>query len=316
MNRSFAPLLRCHPDLDEVIEFDRGRLGRLGRSAAASAAFLRFARDLRRRRFDLAIDLQGLFRSGVFTWVTRAAVRVGFADARELAWVFYTHRIPPADGDLHAVDRNYAVSALFGFHQVPKVSDLALTDDERCAARRLLSEAGLSTEESFVAILPGARGETKRWLPDRFADVVGRLADRGLRSVLMGGPGERELCGQIASSCRSAPANLAGLTGLRELAALIEQACAVLCHDSGPMHIAAVLGRPMVSIVGPTNPRRTGPYERLDTVMRLELPCSPCYFRRLAQCTQGHECMRGISAADVADRLVDLLEPAAVNADS
>jgi lipopolysaccharide heptosyltransferase I len=316
VGRPFAPLIAGHPALDEIIEFDRSRFGRVWRSVSVTADFRRFTRGLRERRFDLAIDLQGLFRSGYLAWATRAPVRIGFAEARELAWLFYTHRIPRSQRDVHAVDRNCLVGDMLGFELGTRAIDLVVTEAERAEARVLLAEAGLAPGEPFVAITPGARWETKRWFPERFADVIDQLAvNPGLRSVLLGGRDELAPSARIQELCRFSPVSLTGVTTLRQLVAVLAEAAVVLCHDSGPMHMASALGRPMVSLVGPTNPCRTGPYERMDTVMRVKLPCAPCYFRQLAQCKHGHACMTQITADGVVTRVREALEPVSAKAD-
>ena len=108
---AFAPLIEGHPDIHEVVRFDRQRFGRMVVSPSALVGFHRFRKDLRRRNYDLVIDLQGLFRSGFLSWSTGAKVRIGFAQAREGAKWFYTDLIGPSPHDTHAVDRNYSRSA-------------------------------------------------------------------------------------------------------------------------------------------------------------------------------------------------------------
>ncbi len=316
ISRSFAPIIARHPELDELIVFDRNQFARLGRSPGATRAFFTFVRALRRRRFDLVVDLQGLFRSGFFARATGAPVRLGLREARELAWLAYTHRIPRGGPDVHAVERNYAVARWLGFEDVPVTMNLAISPAERADARTLLADAGVPAGRPFVAILPGARWETKRWLPQRFAALVEWVAsESGVEAVLMGGPDERDACTQIMALATGWAANLAGQTSLRQLAAVIAEAAVVVCHDSGPMHIAAALQRPMVAISGPTNPSRTGPYRQVDAVLRRDLPCSPCYLRRLSQCPHAHECMQGIEADAVISRVARTLEASAASTD-
>ena len=309
VNSAFADLLRDHPQLDEVIPFDRRRYGLLGRSGGATSEFISFIRRLRSRKFDLVIDLQGLFRSGFLSLACGAAVRVGFDDARELAWVFYSHCVPVGNVNTHAVDRYYRLSEVFGFDKVPPTFELAVTDQERDAVRRMLAEAGQADKAEFAAVLPGTRWETKVWPAERFSLVVDRLFQgRGIRSVLIGSEAEVAVCGRIADGCRSNPINLAGKTRLRDTVALIDLATVVLSHDSAPMHLASALGRPLVAVFGPTNPDRTGPYGRRDGVVQLSLPCQPCYYRKLSQCRYDHRCMKELSVDAVAGRLVDQLE--------
>ncbi|RJP37249.1 MAG: lipopolysaccharide heptosyltransferase II [Phycisphaerales bacterium] len=302
----FDALIRDHPALDEVIPFDRRVYGRMLSSPAAVRRFIGFLAALRRGRFDLVIDLQGLFRSGFLARATAAPVRIGFAEAREFAHVFYTHRIPRRPADTHAVDRNYAVADLLGFASVPITFDLALTQSETTAAFRRLAECAPG-DGPLIAILPGARWETKRWPADRFAETIRAIRERRLgRCLLLGSPDERDLCDRIAAASADDAepvANLAGRTSLREMTAIIGLCNLVLCHDSAPLHIAVALRRPVVCITGPTNPSRTGPFRRPESVCRIELDCSPCYYRRLRQCPHAHRCMVDLSVDHVLERV-------------
>jgi lipopolysaccharide heptosyltransferase I len=305
---AFAPLIEQHPDLSSIIAFDRKRYGRMLTHPSALRGFLAFSADLRQRKYDLVIDLQGLFRSGFLARMTGAAVRIGFAQAREFAWVFYTHRLRPGDGSIHAVDRNYSVAQMLGFGEVPKVFDLAITDPERQRAREILAGVDVSPGGAFAAILPGARWDTKRWLPERFAEVADDLAERGVRVVLLASRDEAGTCQEVARACSHAPANLAGATTLRELVAILEQAAVVICHDSAPMHIAAALGRPTVCILGPTDPKRTGPHGARATVLQADWPCVPCLLRSLSRCRFEHRCMTSIQAQQVRDEALAFLD--------
>ncbi len=258
--------------------------------------FLRFVRALRARRYELVIDLQGLIRTGFLAWASGAGVRIGFADAREGAWVFYNHRIKGVAGETHAVDRNWGAAGLLGFSDEPMAFPLMIDAGARDEARALLREIGVEAGAALAAIVPGARWETKVWLPERFAETIDRLqADGGVRCVLVGGPEEAGLCKQIAELCQSRVGNLAGRTTLQQMAAVLERADVVLCHDSAPMHIATALGRPLVCLIGPTNPMRTGPYRRPEDVLRVPLACSPCYLRKLSKCAHEHRCMTELS---------------------
>ncbi len=297
---AFAPLLEGHPDVTELVRFDRRRYGKMLRNPAAGLEFASFVQRLRARNYDLVIDLQGLFRSGFLALASGAAVRIGFAAARELAWVFYTHRLPPTPTDTHAVDRNYAVADLLGFAEVPITFHLAVTDEERRQAERVIKAAGHDPAVEFAAVLPGARWETKRWPEHRFAEVIDALrAGHELPTILLAGRDEAEVCSRVQAACTGGPVNLAGRTNLRELVAVLEKAALVICHDSAPMHLAAALGRPTVCILGPTNPARTGPYGSRVAVVQEDWPCVPCYLRRLCQCQHEHRCMASLESARV-----------------
>ncbi len=293
----FAPLLEDHPQLDELIEFDRRRFGRLWRSPATARAFYRFIQSLRNNHYDLVIDLQGLFRTAFFAWASGTTTRIGFGDAREGAPMFYTHRLPGGSGDIHAVDRNLQVRDILGLPHEEAVFTLAIRESDRVLAARLLAPLGQPALHRIVAFVPGARWPTKRWSPKRFAETIDRMADSDnhCRCVLLGGSDEAALGRDIAARCQSRPLDLTGKTNLRELMALIERADLVVCQDSAAAHLAAALHRPLVCITGPTNPHRTGPYGRMEDVIRLDLDCSPCYLRRLSQCPHDHRCMTELS---------------------
>lgn len=270
VNRAFASILEGHPQVDQVITFDRRRFGAGWWNPAAALGLRKFLRDLSNSKFDLAIDLQGLFRSGWMTRHTRAPVRVGFSNAREWAHLFYTHRVSPPPASQHAVDRYLRVCQFLGCDG-PIEFNFHVTEADRCSVAQMLPR-----DVRYAVLLPGTNWPTKRWPVENFAAAVGPLKERyGLATVVAGGDDVRSLAGQIPGAI-----DLTGRTNLRELVALLEGASLVIANDSGPMHIAAALGRPLVTLFGPTNPDRTGPYQRMDTVLRLDLPCSPCYSRR------------------------------------
>lgn len=295
VGKSFAPLLEGHPLLDEAISFDRRHYGRMLRNWQAAADFVRFLRALRRRRFDLVVDLQGLIRSGFLSWASGARSRVGFAAAREFGWAFYSRRVSVEPGVSHAVEKNLCVARALGLSVASPAFPLGLRPEELDAARELLSRAAGRPLDAFVAVLPGARWETKRWPPRRFGELLGRLRAAGYPPcVLLGGPEDQPLSSSICGACPADVIDLIGRTSLRQLSALLAQANLVICHDSGPMHLAAALGRPLVAIFGPTDARRTGPYCRTARVVSLPLACSPCRRRRCP--LQHHNCMQQLSA--------------------
>ena len=307
----FVELIDPHPALDEVIPFDRKRFGRLGRSWRVTVEFVRFIASLRRRRFDLVVDLQGLFRSGFFARACGAGVRIGPSKGREAAWIFYTHRFPVATLESHSLTRMWAASELLGFGDAPMTFRLPITDDDRSCAMQLLTDAGIDMDRGYAVVCPEARWPTKVWPADRFGAVIDRLAEaRALPAVLVGSASAGEICRAVAAAAASGPINLAGKTTLRQAAALIERARLVLTHDSGPMHMADALGRPLVALIGPTNPVRTGPYSQPDAVIRADLPCMPCYIKRLDRCPQNHACMKDLNVDDVADAAMAALDNA------
>lgn len=281
-----AGLLDGHPQLDEIILFERHRYAKLWRDPQALKELFQLTRQLRKRRFDLVVDLQGLFRSGWLTYQTRAPIRVGFANAREFAWLGYTHRVAVETMEQHALERYLSVTDLLGCEREPVEFVFATDAKDRAVAANLTR--GM---ERFALLFPGTNWPTKRWPAAHFAAMVEPLWQRfGLRSIVGGSPAEAQLASQIRGAT-----NLAGKTNLRQLTALIERADLVISNDSGPMHIAAALGRPLVSLFGPTSPTRTGPYQREESVVRLDIACSPCYARRCIH----HSCLRWLSVQAV-----------------
>lgn len=299
-----AGLLEGHPAVDEVIRFDRRLYGGVGRVWGATAAFARFLGELAGRRFDVVLDLQGLFRSAFLAWASGAPVRVGLAGVREVAAVLYTHRAA-VRGVCHAVERNLAVCRLLGVPVERVDFDLGLSAAERGAAEALRREAGIAGR-AYAVLAPGARWETKRWPEEAFAAAGRRLGERfGAEIVVVGAPEEAGLCERVARGCGGV--SVAGRASLRESAALMADALVVVSNDSGTKDVAAAAGAPVVSVFGPTDERRVGPRGERVRVVRRELACAPCYLRRLVQCPHDHACLRGLSPEVVVEAVEALV---------
>jgi lipopolysaccharide heptosyltransferase I len=269
INDNFADLLRGHPAIDAVLPFDRRHFAGAFFNPVATVALARFSEQLAQEKFDLVLDLQGLFRSGWLALRSGAAVRIGPSDAREMAALFYTDVYPSNRMRQHAVDRYLAAARLLGC-QGPVIFDLNCDQHDRAAVRTMLG--GI---EKYAVLMPGTNWETKRWPARRFAALVAPLQEKlGLESVVIGAADAAPLAQQIPSAL-----NLVGKTTLRQLVALLRNAQLVIANDSGPMHIAAALGRPLIALHGSTDPQLTGPWHRPDSVLRLDLPCAPCFSR-------------------------------------
>ena len=290
-------LLEGHPQIDELIPFDRNLLGHSWKSFAAASEALRYFRSLRDHKFDLVIDLQGLFRSGLLTWATRAPIRVGSTNAREFGGYFCTHLAPVHTWWQHAIERYLTVAEFLGLGREP-VEFVFATDD---ADRQFVNDL-LPKETPFAVLLPATNWKTKQWPVENFAALVEPLRQRfGLESILAGGPDAAALSPSIPGAI-----NLAGKTTLRQLTALLERADLVIANDTGPMHIAAALGRPLVTMFGPTSPIQTGPYGRMDSVVRMDISCSPCFSR---ECSH-RSCLRWLGIEPVLDLAAQQLRPA------
>jgi lipopolysaccharide heptosyltransferase I len=276
VNRGYEPLLRGHPDLDDTLPFDRGAArGGWGR---ALGYYRRFLSEMRQRQFDLIIDLQGLLRSGLMAVASGAERRVGLSSAREGAPWFYTDVVPVADYDaLHAVDRYWLVAEALGAGDLPKRFSVPVPDDARCWADEALQEC----PRPWVVVGPGSRWRTKRWPPDYFA-VLARQAQQhfGGTVLFVGGGEETDLAEAIRSRLRGPTCDLTGRTTLPQLAALLERADVVVANDTGPLHLAAALGRPVVAPYTCTSIRLTGPYGAFHGAVETTVWCQGSLLKR------------------------------------
>ncbi len=323
-----AELLRHNPAITNLIEFEREAWSMPWR-LTPFASYARLAAKLRAASYDLVIDMHGQFRTAALTLATGAPARVGFdrprarvwdasprkfpaqarkhawQGAREGSWLAYTHHIPVPTLDLHAVDRYLNVGQILGLDHEPADFSFPIPQSAVSRVDALLAEHGAVRAE-IVIMAPGTIWQTKHWATERFAQVAAHFLSKGLAVILIGSRRERVVCEEVAALAPGV-LDLAGMTSLTELAALIRRSAISITNDSGPMHLAVALDRPVVSIFGPTDPLWIGPYKRADAVLHAELECSPCYLRKLKHCHHGHACMRSVSAPAVIERAERIL---------
>ena len=300
-------LIRGHRDIDRIFVSRRNswprRLSRPATAAAAILDILRFLRDLRRTRYDVAIDLQGLLKSGLWLAAARADRKIGLSGAREGALLFTNETPVPIDYNRHAIDRYLQVADVLGCRPVPweGAVPVSTSDEEKVAA--ILEQEGID-RRPIVAINPMARWESKLWIPERFAALADRLAlHHGCRIVFTGSRDDRPALEVIGRRMVAPALNLAGRTTLKELSALLSRASVLVCTDTGPMHIANTMKCPVVALFGPTAPWRTGPYGGGNRVVRAAVPCAPCFKKSCDDC----RCMREIGVDEVAEAVLALL---------
>ena len=326
-----AQIVRGHPALSNILLFARRDFAQNGRRLGAVASVLRLIGEIRAAHYDVAIDLHGQLRSALFAVASEAPVRIGFdrpirrsasifqgrqlkniprrgwAGAREGAWLAYTHRIPIPTLEVHAVDRYLWLGNLLGFDNDPPVFNLpAIPEAEARISSHLAAHA--SPGRPLAILVPGTMWETKHWTPEGFAGVARRLAETGFAPIFIGTKSERALNASIRAQAPGST-DFTGQTSLADVVALIRRAALVVTNDSGATHIAAALGKPAITIFGPTNPVQVGPYGQPGSVVRLNLPCSPCNYRRLSQCPFGHACMRDLTVEMVMERIREILSP-------
>ena len=279
--KGFEGLLDGHPMIDRLWVINKDTWKKIKNVKGTISELKTLSQDLKKEKYDLVIDLQGLLRSGMITAATGARLRIGFKEAREGSRFFYTHKIEGGK-DIHAVDRYLKIAAFLGCDS----TDISFPFPP--------SEVPSSfhVNKDYAVIVPGARWKTKRWPEEEFGQLTARLP---LQSVIVGSAADKYISGLIVSLSQGKALSLAGKTSLKELIGIMRDAKFVVSNDSGPMHIAAALGIPVFAIFGPTDPARTGPYGTTHTIIKSDAPCAPC-FRRT--CDDG-QCLKSVSADKV-----------------
>jgi len=298
VNRPFQEVIRDHPDLDELIVHDL----RFGRSGMASAVNL-FGR-LSSGRFDLTIDLQGLFRSALMTAATQAPFRVGMADAREGARWFYTDVVDAPRLSLHAVERVRRVAQAFGACLAEPRFRVPVGEGDRCWARATLAGAA----SPRIVLNLGARWPTKRWPPEHYAEIGRRAcAEFGASLIAVGSAVDRPLVDALLRlSARGSVLDLCGKTGLLQLAALAVESDLMISNDTGPLHLAAAAGARVLGIYTCTDRSLTGPYGPRVSTVRSGIWCAASLRKKCARL----DCMSELTPARVWPVVKALLESA------
>ncbi len=298
-NPMVAELLSPHPWVDDILLYDRK-----GRHKGVAGRW-RLASELRAHGFDLAVLLPDSFDSALITWLARIPRRLGNrSDGRGL---LLTHGFPLAmqpKGE-HQSANYLAMLHHFGITGERPRQMLVTTSSEDKAISERLAACGIAVSDFVLGINPGATyGSAKRWYPERFAAVARELETVwGARIVITGGPGEAAIAADIERELAGNCANLAGKTSVRELMALVRRCNFFITNDSGPMHLAAAFGVPLVAIFGPTDHATTYPLTDRAVIIRKETDCAPCMKR---ECPTDHRCMTAVTAGDVLAAAVEL----------
>jgi len=300
-------VIEGHPALSRMIVSRRKLWERLMFKSASGFSsvlreLIRFLKEVRSVDYDLVVDLQGLLRSGIITGLSRGKRKVGMEGAREGGWLFFSEPPVPVDYSGHAIDRYLQVAQYLGCNSASWKGEVPVFLPDEAQVDMLLE--GIEGRNALVAVNPMARWETKLWAPERFARVAELLVeDLSCDVVFTGSEGDRAVIDRIISMSGVEPLNLAGRTTLKELASLYRRCDVLVTTDTGPMHIAAAMGCPVVALFGPTTPRRTGPYGSGHRPIKANLECSPCFKKRCSDMA----CMRGISVDDVLKAVEDIL---------
>jgi heptosyltransferase I len=252
-----ASLVRGHRFVDEIIIFDRQRGWR---------AFADVRSQLAERRFDLVLDLQVYFKAGIVTAFTNSPLKLGFdrARARDFNWLFTNRKIPRHPVQ-HVQDQYFEFLSALGVSSEPVEWDLGPWASERAWQREFIA----STERPIASIVIATSKPEKDWIPERWAEVCDVLHDQyGMQVVLVGGTSDRERAAEREVMRRSTrrPRSELG-SGLRKLVSILDASALVISPDTGPLHMSVALDRPVISLMGYTNPKRTGPYRKFHDLM-------------------------------------------------
>ncbi|QVL34679.1 lipopolysaccharide heptosyltransferase II [Telmatocola sphagniphila] len=300
INKSYRALIENHPALNDVMPFDRGAMKK-GLSTALSYS-LQFAKELRKRRFDLALDLQGLLRSGLMARFTSATRRVGLSNAREGARNFYTDILPaPGLLEQHAVERNWIFAEALGVGRLPKKFRLSISPQNQ----QIIDSQLLAYPRPWIGLAPGSRWSTKCWPVEHYAELANRVHRRfGGTAFLFGGSEDTELARSLQSRLQGKCVNKIGSTNLPELAAFLNRMDSIVSNDSGPLHLAAALGRPVVAPYTCTKVELHGPFDQFERAVQTRVFCAGSYIRNCDRMI----CMDDLQPELLWNKLVKVLE--------
>ncbi|MBL8038954.1 MAG: lipopolysaccharide heptosyltransferase II [Nitrospira sp.] len=295
-----AELFRAAPELNRVLVYE-DREAHAGISGKWALAGL-----LRRQGFDLAVLFQNAFEAALIAWLAGIPQRYGYATDGRVLFLTKPVAVPESHQSAHQVEYYWNLLKPLGLSGRAPLPTLCVTTEESHAMDARLAALGSGISDLVIGINPGSTyGSAKRWLPERFAEVAQRLAERVGRDegrqaavVVLGAKGEESLGRDIAARINGRSVVLSGTTTIRELMAVVKRCRILITNDTGPMHVAAACGVPVVAVFGPTDSCTTAPYGQERSVVRETVDCAPCLLR---ECPIDHRCMTQISADRVYD---------------
>jgi heptosyltransferase-2 len=301
-----AELFVAYPGLNRVLVYDdkNAHAGMSGKWPLAGT--------LRRHRFDLAVLFQNAFEAAFLAWLAGIPRRYGYATDGRVLFLTEPVAVPNGPVPLHQVEYYWDLLRPLGMAGGATLPTLLVSADEDRMVDGRLASAGLDSSDLIIGINPGSTyGSAKRWLSDRFAEVAKRLRRRleqaesaHVAVVILGAKGEESLGEDIAAQLGGRSVVLSGATTIRELMAVVKRCRLLITNDTGPMHIAAAFGVPVVAVFGPTDWRTTAPYGQERSVVREAVDCAPCLLR---ECPIDHRCMTRIPVDRVYDAAVQQL---------
>jgi predicted lipopolysaccharide heptosyltransferase III len=287
VNRWTEEILVGNRDVDDIMPLDRGSI----------VEQLRFALTVRRRRFDMVVDLTDGDRAAFLTRMSGASVRIGFNAEQRWTGRCYT-TVVHGEAAAHRIERDLAALSPLNITVTDRIPRLWLTSEDEARAQELLAKFAVHADQPIVVIQPGARYWFKAWPSERFAELADRLTDQFGCQVLVGGSQqEHDLTQRVVNQAKSRPISIAGPVTIRTLAALLKRAALFVGNDTGAMHIATAVGTPVVGLFGPSNPAEWGPRGGPAEVIYKGLDCRVCFH---PTCQRGEQnCMKLITVDEV-----------------
>lgn len=284
-------LVDGHPAIDDVIIFDKARCRSLSK-------LVNYLPELRRRLqvqpFDLALDLQGLFKSAMIAWLSGAPKRLVYCNAREFSDRI-SQKVCGPNQKGHIVEQYLDVVRVLACRVETVDFGIRFNKGETSAAQQILTVAGWKGEP-YVVLAPGANWPNKRWPTSHFAELADYLHQKGILSLMIGGPADKALADEIRAQTNVAILDLIGKTSLKQLAWVIKNARVMVGGDTGPMHLSVAVSTPTVAIMGPTDAQRNGPYGNGHKALIAPRECAGCWRRK---CKKGLDCLDAVFVKDV-----------------
>ncbi len=259
INSKYKELIENSKTIDEIIEVD-GKI----------ESFFRAISKIRREKFDLLIDFQGLFKTGIISFLSGARRKIGFDKTKELAHIFLDEKPISQKENIHAIKRYLKICEYLGVKPIYQFP-IEIGEKERKKIDELLSDIG-----PFLIINPFARWESKVWEIERYIELSEMIKEKlKITPIFTGAKDEEPLFFEMKKYLKD-PFFLFGLS-LKELCCLFLKSICVICPDTGSMHLAAALKVPTISLFGPTSPKKTGPFGEGHIILKKDIDCSPCF---------------------------------------
>jgi len=300
-------IIEDHPDINHLIVFPRKywikKIIKKGEYRNVGKEVSRFLKELKKKKYDIVIDLQGLFKSGILTFISRGRRKIALNGGREASSIFVNERVAIPDPNIHALERYLYIARHLGVTEFNWNGQISTNATDKTYVDHLLQEIG--NDRTLVAVNPMAKWETKLWSLDRFACLADRIKkELGAVVIFTGSENDTKTIKTILLKMNTKALNLAGKSSLKELAYLYQKCAVVISTDTGPMHVAAAMTSPVViGLFGPTSPFKTRPYGSKHRVIRAGLECSPCFKKKC----DDRSCMKEITVDMVFEAVKEVI---------